>query len=176
MNSTRTSRPRVLWALLFTTALAISGCDAGRAMTDSESRGDYRITHSLAKAEAFNRTEVWLAETFVSAKAVIDVKQPDTGIIIGKGRTTIRSAQPGIMAPIQMDVALRINNADRLTELRCVMQSPYGSGVELTAPQRADVRSTCDLLAEGLAKSLGGQLAPSAVETAALPASNLPPR
>lgn len=43
------------------------------------------VDSSLTKAELFNRAKAWIASTYKSANAVIQMEDKDAGILIGKG-------------------------------------------------------------------------------------------
>jgi hypothetical protein len=69
--------------------LVLSGCGAIAAVpaSDLQHQGVHSI--DLSSGEIFDKSQEWLALTFVDSKAVIESANRDTGKIIGAGATSI---------------------------------------------------------------------------------------
>jgi hypothetical protein len=106
---------RYLLAALLLLSAAISGCY--REVADSEKTEVYTVAHTHTKAEAYNIAEVWIAEHYVSAKAVIDVRQPDAGLLLGKGVVQVQNDPLGLADSMPQDISFKIQNANQVTTI-----------------------------------------------------------
>ena len=78
------------YSILCVLVLFISGCGGyGRAVSpyELESLTVYDVPN-LKKDEIFERSKIWIAKTFKSAKAVIEYEDKETGVIVGNGAVT----------------------------------------------------------------------------------------
>jgi hypothetical protein len=143
--------------LLLAIAVLSAGCRY-RPMSEAEGERTFVVAHDHAAGGAFDRSEVWISEAFTSAKAVIDVRQPVNGLIIGKGTMRVLSAGTLVQQPIPLDVVLRITNADRSTSIVIRVRSPYGSQVQMEEGDIAKIQAEVERLAKSFALSLGGTI------------------
>lgn len=92
------------WIATTAMALLLTGC--GSMTPAPESDLQYQQVHEvdLSQEEIFNKSQEWLAMTFVDSKEVIEVANADTGKIIGKGRAEIAPA--GVGVPVRMTIAV----------------------------------------------------------------------
>jgi len=67
-------------------SLFLAGCVGFQPITDAD-RTFERVVEvpGCSKEQIFNGTKIWIAETFKSAKAVLEYEDKDTGTIIGNG-------------------------------------------------------------------------------------------
>jgi len=137
--------------------IVLFGCQY-RPMSEAESERSFIVAHTLGSSSAFDKSEVWISETFTSAKAVIDVRQPANGLIIGKGTMRVRSAGKLVQQPIPLDVVIRITNAEGSTGLVIRVRSPYGDQVQMESGDIANIQAEVERLAASFASSLGGTI------------------
>lgn len=64
----------------------------------------------LTKKEIYDRSLEWMARTFVDSKAVIELKDPDTGKIIGKGRGEAVTNALGVSVPFGYTMMIDIKD------------------------------------------------------------------
>lgn len=145
-------------ALLFLALATLAAGCTYRPMSEAEGERTFVVAHALGAGAAFDRSEVWISEAFVSAKAVIDVRQPTNGLIIGKGTMRALSAGKLVQKPIPLDVVLRITCADQSTGLVVRVRSPYGDQVQMEDGDIANIQAEVERLAGSFAASLGGTI------------------
>lgn len=67
---------------------------------------------SMTKKEIYDRSLEWMARTFVDSKAVIELKDPDAGKIIGKGKSSINKSLLGMNVPVDLWFTMMIDAKD----------------------------------------------------------------
>ncbi len=99
-------------------ALFLFGCAAARnSVADEEKTYTAVIPHTKSKTIAYQISEIWLAETYVSEKTISDLKQPDNGLIIIKPITTWYAGGEAFGAKLDSPIMVKIVNQDNQTTL-----------------------------------------------------------
>ncbi|MCK2149486.1 DUF4468 domain-containing protein [Marinobacter alexandrii] len=90
-------------AFIVAISAGLSAC--GTMVNAPQSDLQYQAVHEvqLSKSEIFNQTQEWFATAFADSKEVIEVANPDTGVIIGKGQTRI-SPTGLVSVPVRMTI------------------------------------------------------------------------
>jgi len=104
--------------MLLSASLLLCGCQ--ERLTTAQREPSFVITHQKTGRQAYDAAEVWIAQSFVSAKAVIEVRQPDNGLLIGNGSTEVEIRPAQFMAPAMVEqyrYSLKIANSDHSTVL-----------------------------------------------------------
>ncbi len=158
--------PRFL--IVAAAVLFLAGCFP-REMSVEERTSTYTITHPMVQKKAYEAAELWVAENFASAKAVIDVRQPDAGLLLGKGVLRVQNAG-GFGDPALADIVLKIANNDRTTRFDVTLsEGSYTDG------QLKDVATKADSMAATLAQALTGTVTTRPARAAAKPAPEASP-
>lgn len=130
--------------------LILAGC-IPQPRTSAELATSYAISHPLAQRKAYDTAEVWIGEHFASAKAVIEVRQPDAGVLLGNVSFTT-SNLPG--STIYVKALMKITLKDKSASI----QFAPDESLNYTDGQVEELRARTYNLASGLAGALEGTL------------------
>jgi hypothetical protein len=140
--------------LLF--SMLICGCGPRQVLSIDETTRNYSITHQLKQRMAYDATEVWIAQTFVSAKNVIDVRQPENGLLIGKTILAITQTTGIAAMSARYDVTIKVINTDNAAAVVCSINQFGGTEVAGTHDEMNELLNGVDCLVDQLAVSIGG--------------------
>ncbi|XOZ33155.1 DUF4468 domain-containing protein [Halomonadaceae bacterium KBTZ08] len=73
--------------MLILVVLVIAGCVSRPTPEQMKMQNVHQV--DLSKEEIFDQSQEWMSEVFVDSKEVIELANPDTGTIIGKGMTKV---------------------------------------------------------------------------------------
>ena len=157
-------------AILLAAFFLLCGCGARHALSEQDAARSYTITHDKTQRQAYNAAEVWISETFVSAKAVIDVRQPDSGLLIGKTYVDLRQVVALAGRTARYEVVLKITNLDKSTTVRGLIRPEWGDSIMGEDNELAELVGKVDGFANDLASHLGGTVTvrPRALATAVI--------
>lgn len=141
-------------------AALMCGC-IPQSRTSAELATSYPITHALTQRKAYDAAEIWIGEHFASAKAVIEVRQPDAGVLLGNVSFTT-SNLPG--STVNVKALMKINLKDQ----SALIQFAPDESLSYTDGQIQELHARTYNLAAGLATALDGamQSQPKAKPTA----------
>ncbi len=147
-------------------------CGCTRYMSPQEQVRTFTISHEKSRADVYNATEIWISETFVSAKAVIDVRQPEAGVIIGK---TNLSASNGAPWPTiyTFDAAFKFTSRDHETVIVVTAHPPGGDDTPREDVVIKSAISEIRRLVVSFADRMGGKI--TSEPAAAVPPASTPP-
>ncbi len=113
----------------------IGGCAGMQPAPDANKPIEFVLdAPGKTQAQLFSSTKSWIAETFVSAKAVIDDADKDSGRIIAKGRIKHPCDKGvGCLMGASIGFVMRIDTKDgkirtTYTSLTKILPATYGAG------------------------------------------------
>ncbi len=139
----------------------LTGClgAARSSMPEAERTFTYNLPHTKTQALAYQAAELWTAEAFTSGKTVVDLKQPETGIIILKPMIDWWAGGEGFGAQFWSSYSMKIINRDNATSISIVLhgsQPGYNTAIDEypSEGQMEKIHAHFDALAASLQKAL----------------------
>lgn len=121
--------------MLIVVMLVLAGCAGMERAEDADKPIEFVLdAPNKTKDQLFSATKSWIAETFVSGKAVIDDADKNSGRIIAKGRIKHPCEQGvGCLMGASIGFVLRIDTKDgkirtTYTSITKVLPATYGPG------------------------------------------------
>lgn len=96
---------KIILTLIFTTCLLI-GCASTENTPVLKYQEIIEFEDSLTKDFLYDRTRLWLAESFVDSKKVIELENKEQGLLVGNGGMKFTF---GILAPMPGEFSLRVD-------------------------------------------------------------------
>lgn len=109
--------------------LVVSGCAGLKTVPSSELESEkvFQVPN-MKKDEIFEKSKMWIAKNFKSAKAVIEYENKETGAIIGNG--IVSGTTNGGLAPISAEFTMEVDIKDekvriKITNVHMTINSPF---------------------------------------------------
>jgi len=99
----------------------LSGCAGMKPLTEEQKSIERVVTlENVSQDVIFERTKMWIAENFVSAKAVLEYEDKDKGRLIGNGKMDYPCSGMSCLAKNDWDVnfTMRVDVKDNKLRLR----------------------------------------------------------
>lgn len=94
--------------LMVVSAILLSGCAAPGANTPVLEVQDVHEVPGYSKEELYDQSKLWVAETFVDAKQVIEMADPDKGLLMANGSFDLVFL--GIQKPTRFSLRLDVKD------------------------------------------------------------------
>lgn len=109
--------------ILIGVSFFILGC-LGTPLPAEKAQYEQVVQHSYNKDEAYERSKMWIAKTFNSARAVVEYENKDQGRVIGNGAITYRYG----LNTLRAYFSLQIDVKDSRTRLKFFNLRNYVKG------------------------------------------------
>lgn len=120
------------------TVLTLTGCAAAGAGTPLVKYQEViEFDENLDKDELFNRTRLWLAETFVDSESVIELEDKEAGLLVGNGGMDYTFP---LVPPMDGQFSLRIDIKDGKLRTTYSNFRIYQSGTQFTSAGWSAIR------------------------------------
>lgn len=127
------------------------GC-MGRTMQPEERERNVHVEHQLTRQQAYDKSEIWSVETRSIDKAVINVRQPDNGLILGKGIFNLWGDEVSITQPYTpVRVTFKFTHKDKGTDILLTFEEAHERWAARFSEKAQDI-------AQSLAKTLDGKV------------------
>ena len=128
----------------------LSGCASQVPATKDELNHEFILNFpGKTKAQMFDKTSKWIANSFRSAKSVIEYQDKESGSIVGNGNTEIKveGALIGSTLGFTMNVDIRDERMRvRFVNLKFIFGNSEGSWPETGAAQRPAQQKFAELV------------------------------
>lgn len=125
----------MVYALLIVTIYLV-GCAGQKQATKEEMNHEFILSlPGVQKQQAFEKTLKWIANTFRSAKAVIEYQDKETGAIVGNGMAKMK-VEATISVEVDIAFTMNIDIRDEKARIRFVNLEYIPAGATARQPFR----------------------------------------
>ncbi|MCX6141996.1 MAG: DUF4468 domain-containing protein [Ignavibacteriales bacterium] len=123
-------------SLPFLFLLFLAGCAGSREATKEEMNHEFILSlPGVQKQQAYEMTLKWLANTFRSAKAVVEYQNKENGSIIGNGMSRMK-VEAAISIEVEIAFTMNIDIRDEKVRIRFVNLEYIPAGATARQPFR----------------------------------------